>query len=247
MLTLSAFCQDIDYTLNAQWSSVDSVWEDTSRRTYFYEGGNLTTVLGEYLFADSSNWSPIRREMNAYNTDLTISESLYELWNSDSNNWETDSRVSYNYNEEGLLLRNVNENWTDEAWLPEVKDENTYNSNNILTEKFISFWDTLSDDWLLTYKHQYTYDADGKLLNRLMEIYENTQWVYFSELNYSYTDFGKISETTEPLGPGWRWYTFGQPNALHIRYRRKPDTDIARINLPTNPRLEAGVKTQLHH
>ena len=201
MLTLSGFCQNIDYSLNDIWSSADSVWENSSRRTYFYESGNLTMVLGEYLFADSSNWSPVARYMYSNNTDLTISENVYELWNGDSNNWETDSRVSYSYTNDGFLLSTVNEDWIDEAWLPVTKNENTYNSNNILTENFISFWDTLTGDWLPTYKYQYTYNTDGKLLNRLMEIYDNSQWVYFSELNYSYTDFGKISETTEPLDP----------------------------------------------
>lgn len=199
ILTLGAFCQNIDYTLNAQWSSADSVWENSSRRTYFYESGNLVMILRESFLPDSSNWTPVGRELNEYNNDLTISESLYELWNSDSNTWEFDLRVSYSYTEDGLLLSTLNEDWIDESWLPTRKNENTYNLNDLLTEEYSSIWDTLTSDWLFTVKLQNTYDTDGKLLNVLTEIYENSQWVYLGELNYSYTAFGKIAETSSPL------------------------------------------------
>ncbi|NEN24310.1 T9SS type A sorting domain-containing protein [Cryomorpha ignava] len=198
-LALSAFCQDIDYTLYAQWSSADSTWESTTRRTNSFDSGNLVMVLAEYLYPDSSNWHPFQRTINEYNNDQTVSETRSESWNTGSSSWEILSRTIYSYYSTGFILSEVGENRINDAWIPLEKAENNYDSDNILIEKLFSNWDTLSNDWLFSHKYQYSYYPDGKLANVITEKFLNSQWVHHDEMNYSYTDFGKIAETAESL------------------------------------------------
>ncbi len=199
LLALSAFCQDIDYTLRQGWSQADSSWTSNLRSAYIYDSGNLQMIFSEYMYPDSINWSPAGRYINEYNMDQTLSEKRSELWNTDLNFWENEIKTNYTYTSEGSILTEKSAKWNNEAWLPWWKYVNDYNSNNVLVERISSNWDTLSNDWLLSLKDHYTYDADGKLTHTLVERFLDSQWFYYHELNYSYTNFGKIAEKAGPV------------------------------------------------
>lgn len=198
-LALSALCQDIDYTLRQGWSQADSSWASNLRSAYIYDSGNLQMIFSEYLYPDSINWSPVGRVIYEYNMDETLSEKRNELWNTDLNFWENEIKTNYTYTSAGSILIEQRAKWLNEAWLPTWKYVNDYNPNNVLVERISHKWDTLSNDWLLNLKDQYTYDPAGKLTHTLTEKFLDSQWVYYHELNYSYTDFGKIAERSAPV------------------------------------------------
>ncbi len=222
LLAASATCQDIDYTLRASYSYADTSWHDNLRSTYSYEDGNLILINAEYMFPDSLNWSPVERIIYEYNADGTISERRREDWNENSSLWDIKSRILYAYNSSGSILLETHENRIEEVWVPESKNESVYDSNNILTVLYTYFWDTTTDDWLLTYRSQYTYNTDGNTENVLHTIFQNGQWNYQNEHNYIYTDFGKIAEIATPVdtatngtlsGDRWR-YDYDASNNL---------------------------------
>ncbi len=157
------------------------------------------SILVEYLYPDSTEWSIMARTTYTYNNNQLLSEDLYETRNVDFNTWENNSRKLYTYNTTEFPATEINEIWTNGAWIPLIKNEKTYNLNNSLEERITSNWDTLTSGWLTYKKYQYTYDSDGILANVLSEKFIDGQWVYDDELNYFYTDFNKIAETSEPL------------------------------------------------
>ncbi len=65
-------------------------WVDDHRSSYTYITVNNTRVVGTMLDENFNNtlWVPEERSTLSYNSDGTIKEELFELWNPDLNAWE---------------------------------------------------------------------------------------------------------------------------------------------------------------
>ncbi|MBO4560590.1 MAG: hypothetical protein J5705_01320 [Bacteroidaceae bacterium] len=167
-------------TLESQWLSYDSVWQNTSQKTL------LLDSLGRTLYVESYSYS-----------------SWYD-------SWVGDEKAEYAYDERGKVIMEAYYNWDrgDSAWVGSYKYEEAYNAQGqeVLSASYL--WDKERQDWYGRYnRYEYAYDDNGNqtMYARYYWDDENWRWKGSSKSEYEYdADGSNIMSTyyndTDSLG-----------------------------------------------
>ena len=158
-------------TLESQWVSYDSIWQDTKQETL------LLDSLGRTLYIESYSYS-----------------SWYDMW-------VGDDKAEYAYDERGKVIMEAYYNWDrgDSAWVGSYKYEEAYNAQGkeILSASYS--WDRNRQDWCGRYnKYVYAFDDNGN--QTLSERYywddEIWSWRGSSKSVYEYDEEGITTMST---------------------------------------------------
>jgi len=142
------------------------------------------------------------------NVILAVSYS----WDKATNSWVWSSEEKYAYDDNGNLTMHINDSrkkatndrekqnckFENRAY----KFENTYDGNNLIIQNHYK-WDNATNDWAISYRHEYAYDTNG---NKTIEIsYHDLDkttddWISRYKSEYAYDDNG--NKTIE-ISYGW--------------------------------------------
>lgn len=154
---------------------------------------NLTSVLGQIWVP--SDWVDDTMQNYKYNEDGLLTElDFQKIENSE---WKTEMKYLMEYNTENQPTVNIMWAYEDDGTIVRgIKWESTYSGEKIIEEIQYS-WDIDSEEWELSVKNEYEYS--NELISKVLEYdYLISSWDLFQQFTYTYDAQGRqIEELTE--------------------------------------------------
>jgi hypothetical protein len=130
------------------------------------------------------------------------------LWNPDENIWTDDEWITFTNNENGLAETFTYLRWDPyiETWFKIYKDSTNYNSDDNIVS--IYSWEDSADEWLLSTKEEFFYNADGTLNYSvyLDWVSSDEVWRNLSKKEYYYNNSGLLTSTFYSLFGNDDWF-----------------------------------------
>lgn len=156
-----------------------------------------------YWDMTNSVWEENSKIEYVYSGGL-ISEFIRYTWN-DDNQWELEMKDVMTYDANNDMVLYVVSTWNDGDYVNSFKAEISYYDNHYLKEEMNYVWVISTEEWMLTSKEVYTYDANWNVILEMQSTWVGDEWkdVNKTEMtyegdqlvlsvqssNYSYTDW----------------------------------------------------------
>jgi hypothetical protein len=127
--------QQLDYSIEMDWNSETSQWENSDKYEYTYDANGNPTV------------------------------EIDSDWNSETSQWKNSDKSEYTYDANGNPTVGINSDWNSETsqWENYSKYESTYDANGNPTVVIYSRWNSETSQWKNYDKSEYTYDLSYSL------------------------------------------------------------------------------------
>jgi hypothetical protein len=198
------------------------------RYSYQYQNGLPTEMLVEVSNNIASNqWQMAQKQVNHFNA-LGYPDTV-SVYNRQGNNWLPNIRQIFDYNENAQVIKEVDAEWLGTQWVEyaeyrclyaqeadtivmttQSKNGNEWGNESKLryttlpNGKFIFQELFLADDanWVLAQRVNLTYNADGKLLEQIVEILAQNISIRYS---YVFDENGKVKYCNAYQKQGNNW------------------------------------------
>ena len=124
-----------------------------------------------------------------------VLEVLYMNW--EEGNWVNDSKHIYNYDENGYMFEFYMQSWSEGVWVDYIKMTYTNNAGGQPLESLMYIWDPALEEWGLVGKYIFTYDVNQYLIEQLMQVWMEEQWVNNDKWIFTYDGNGNLIEELE--------------------------------------------------
>ncbi len=162
--------------LNAQWScSSDSVWVGVQKDTATYSSTNKMLYWAHYTSWANDDWVPSYKQTFVY--DEADRMLINERYNWISNQWQGSFRYEYGYDEQGRQTYSATYNsWSSvtSSWVGTTMTETMFNEVGQTVEKKLFNWGI--SGWDAFNRYLYTYNAEGRLIDQVVQSYCNNDW-----------------------------------------------------------------------
>jgi hypothetical protein len=117
------------------WNNDLNTWDYGQKYIYEYTESQLNEDIsyrwsGEYWY----NWS---KNMYVYNTENSLSEKFYFLWNQSDSVWVNSTKYNYTYDEEGNEIQNIVYEFSDPDWIYSTKTVNEFEEINNIEDEIL--------------------------------------------------------------------------------------------------------------
>lgn len=202
------------------------MYNDTLYKSINYYGYN----------AASETYYPTSRYSYAYDENNFMQMELQQAWNSSTEVYENDSRHFYVF-ENGRQMQVVYQYWSGTAWVNADKDvyeydsngnqtlsmdynwddvnykwvnnsRNTYTyTNNLITERINSDWNSGTSTWDNDFRYVYSYDANGNEITYRSDDWVAGSWVFLNKNTQTYNAnnlvVNYLSQNWDNVGSAW--------------------------------------------
>jgi hypothetical protein len=146
-----------------------------------------------------NKWIGISRYENAWDATGHMTLYLTEQWDTITSQWIDYSKIEYEYDSNGncILYNSYRWNINTSQWVIFGKGEITYTGGTVETEYV---WDTISNQWINSYKLELNYDANGNMTLSDYYFWNDTtdMWVGSGQKNiYYYSEYNFIDPNSE--------------------------------------------------
>lgn len=152
---------------------------------------------------ENSDWENHRLHNYTYGdmANLVIFEE--QKWNNEEESWDQWYKESYIYDDEGNCLEMLIEIWHTEynEWIPDTKETYIYEDGKLSVTLVYSWTGDLFELW---FRHLYSYEENGNLIETLTEDYMgDNQWEFLARALYTYDEYDRL---IEGLYQEWKQY-----------------------------------------
>lgn len=185
---------DSSYTF--QQTDANSAWQLNNKTLYQYNDQNLVSQVGTWLYISSGLWQNQLLTMYLYDVDGYPTTILTKVHGTNS------LLIENEYDNANTLLRQTLKDWDGSAWVETALNTYEYEDNLMISRRHTQLPATRGDYSEFTY----TYDANRRLINMLMEYFENNQLIVQQQSVYENDDSGNcITEVAQEWGlNGWQ-------------------------------------------
>ncbi len=163
------------------YKPIKIIVDDSSRHYSFTydELGNKLTALCDY-----NGTVNLSKNTYTYDSKGNMLTNIYELWENEL--WVIDSRWTYTYDNNSNILKETYEIFRNDVWSIYTSSTYSYDSEGHLTMRL--------DEELnqSTMRYIYTYNEQGKLIDKLIEQWRDYAWANFSHNIFSFDIQGNI-------------------------------------------------------
>lgn len=190
-------------TLESQWLSYDSVWQNTNQETLLLDSLGRTLYIESYSYSSwYGSWVGDEKAEYAYDERGKVIMEAYYNWNRSDSAWVGSYKYEEAYNAQGREILSASYLWDNERqdWYGRYnRYEYAYDDNGNQTMYARYYWDDELWAWKGSSKSEYEYDADGT--NVMSTYYNDTDslgnWIGSSKSSYYYKDGVRYSEDYE--------------------------------------------------
>ena len=165
----------IRQTLNASWRcGADSVWIGVQKDTAVFSATGKQIYAAKYTSWANNDWIPSYKQTLVY--DEADRLLLNERYNWSANKWKGSFRYEYGYDEQGRQTYSATYNsWssTTNNWVGTTMTETVFNEMGQTAEKKLYNW---NNGWTAFNRYLYTYDAEGHLIDQIVQSNSNNGW-----------------------------------------------------------------------
>ncbi len=175
----------------------NSNYNKLQKCTVVKSGGIKTSLIELWL---NDNW--VNSMLTTFAFDLNNHETGYLIQKWQNNDWVNDIDEGIVLNEQNFPQIDSLRSWEDNKWVNQFKHIYTYNSNNDVKNAITMQWNDTTKTWVKMVNLTLNYDEEFKVIESLMEIWDDTNWTPIIKGNYVYNDFDslKISLTQMWMG-----------------------------------------------
>lgn len=169
--------------------------ENIEKDVFTYNNVGLITSYFLYDWDYNENkWIEDYQLAFTYDAGRNIIEDLSYTWDLINNQWIADYKEEYAYTENNRLttITSYNREQTTNSWVPYYKDEYAYTTNLQSINSYL--WDIQLGDWVISYKTEFQYDAEEKLILETSFDWEPIAgiWKNSDKLEYFYSADAKL-------------------------------------------------------
>jgi len=177
---------------------VPSNWVDETRQTYRYTDAGLMSDVA-YQKMENSEWKTKMEMLFGYNAEKQMVVDIMWFYEDDGTigmgtKWEH----TYSSNK---IVEGIQSNWDVDGGVWEISNKQEYEYTNELVTK-ITAYRYLISSWALSQQYTYTYDAQGREIEELVEIWNETESI-FENSNLSTTLYHQNGKISEELSKSW--------------------------------------------
>ncbi len=183
-------------TLYIKSSWTDNAWLGVSKEVAAYTSGKQT--LRETYTGENGTWIAVSKEVWAYTSGK---QTLHETYTGVNNAWVGVSKEAWAFNTAGLQTLHEDYTWTNDAWVISTRVVADYDAagNQILDEQYA----TKSGVFTGTKKEEYTFNAAGKMINKIVYKWNKTS-AAFVESTWNVTDYDEAGNLIESCKYVWK-------------------------------------------
>lgn len=163
----SVISQKIDSTTNFTYDTLSHTFINSSQQTFTYNN-RCNLIRYNYNFWDSSRnrFTNYYRTTNSLLANNSISQTLSQIWDDATNKWLNYQKSNYTYSTNptqpsSILKQNFSS--INSTWINYENYIYYYDINGKDSIILIQVWQ--NNNWQNNYLYNYTYDANGTLLN----------------------------------------------------------------------------------
>lgn len=194
----SAFYKNF-FTYDDQERLIEDVFifvemDGKTRTQYSYaETGELIANVSHSWDEGSGQWIPEEKTEYTYNGNGLIVYTIYSEWDVGASLWMEDTKTTYTYDGEGKLTAMIDHEWDSGTsdWMEDRKEEFFYYPDGYVDYQVD--YDMLGSIWQKMWKHDYTYDAEQKLIIEIEFEWDNVaDWDLTYKYEYTYDSNGNL-------------------------------------------------------
>jgi hypothetical protein len=201
ILSVSLFGQ-VKLTSSVSESLNNSVWENSSKREYIYDGNNNLIEEIEYGWNETTNlWIKGFSVTYTYNPSNKATVQLYQDFEPITNTISEQRRTTNTYNAQGNIIQILDETYNNNVWVNDYKTDITYSNNRIVSGLSYHWngtnWYFASDDGS---EFLFNYNVNGTINNTISNRWNGTNFVDYNRTLYSYDANNRLT-----LEDGQQW------------------------------------------
>lgn len=161
--------------------------------------------------------------VNTYNQDSLLLSSLFHIWNYDSNYFLPHELTVYTYDNNRRIVQDIMSIMIDNVWIDNVKMNYEY-TNDLKTRQITSFFNEDLNDWILSSKTDFIYNADNLVINENIYYYNSdglneylgsqTTNIYDQNNNKTYSLYESYNDTAALVYGTKTYFTYNSDNLL---------------------------------
>ena len=186
-----------------EWKQKSGKWAGKSKTLWEYDAAGNTTLVDVYGYS-GNDWVHSSRREYAYknnNSNLLILD-VSMTW--DNGHWKSNSsKTEYGFDEQGKRIMTALYKWNVDKsdWEGISKSEDVYDGSKVV-RTFSHKWDYVNWGWAGEFMYEYSFDAKGREVERLIWRYNDEKADYVYETKYVY---GFNSKGTQVQVETWQW------------------------------------------
>lgn len=226
----------VDTTVNYVWRN--GGYMACERKIAAYDNrGNLTYLLNEN--GDGKSWTPANRYTYTYNeknlkTDVLVENPL----DIEFDQWTPSEKARYVYDDQGRELSYEHYVWAESAWYHYRSVFSQYENDRLVQELGMGL---IGDEVVVfdsTYRLSYAYNAAGKQVEWLYEVYQEGAWENSDLRRFHYDANGY---DTMVVSYSWNLYQNGAwDSTVKEVYKNRPDGKRLRVDHYTAEGADVG-------
>jgi hypothetical protein len=205
----------IIYTYNDNWDSVNQLWLYGYKREYTNdENGNRTLEIRYDWSSESRSFVPNLKFENTYDDNGNRIRYRSYDWNTESQFFVLNSKTDFTYDENGNRTLEIRYDWSSESrsFVPTFLNQDVYtndeNGNKIQKKNIVYFWNTESQFFVIDGKREFNFNENGKWI--IWNFYDwNTESQSFDE-EYLRLERGFDENGNQTLFIRYHWKTVYQ-------------------------------------
>ncbi len=187
----------------SNWNS--GAWQLSSKYENTFDGNNNITSEVYYTW-ESGAWQENSKYEWTYDGNNNKTSAIYYSWSHSA--WENDFKTTYTYDTNNNMLSKNEFVWNNSTnqWENYYLYLFTFDSNGNETYENRKKWDSGTANWVNDSRANLTYNSKGKILTRLIEDWEGSNWHGAYQDEYTYDINNHMLTTTyydNWNGNGW--------------------------------------------
>lgn len=175
------------------WDNGTSQWIIINKDEYTYDiDGNMTLNITYDWNSGTSQWDFFNKYEYSYDANRNMILYIASYWESGTSQWQGFDKEENTYDANGNLTVNIYSYWDQfgiNDWLKSYKIENTYDINGNRTVYLNNDWNSLSSQWEITDKKEYTYDIAYSLNDLYMPSWISKDYYANKPVDYISYDY----------------------------------------------------------
>lgn len=184
---------DSSYTF--QQSTENSAWQLSNKTLYQYTSQGHISQTGTWIYISSGLWQNQLLTMFTYDFDGYPTSILTKVQGTNS------TLIEYEWDNANNLLKQIIHDWDGSAWMETAITTNEYENDMMISRRHTQLPASAGNYSLFSY----TYNDNRRMVNMLMEYFENNQLIVQQQSVYEYDASGNcITELAQEWGlNGW--------------------------------------------
>lgn len=185
----------LDSTVSRVLDLDAEIWQNDFKEAFFYDSQMRSILWKDFEWNnDDKTWEVYGETELEYNEQGYISSMTFSEIDEFSGEMIPDNKIEATYNEEGKIAVLNNFSYEEGNWVHEAEQEYHYNASGKLIQVDLR---TIDEDEEMLMKYVNTYNASGQIESQSMYFVDGEDELLFYQTDYTYDANGRLIESID--------------------------------------------------